>query len=51
MKEIQKTTLEKAALKIGISQKTARKYIKQKRLPNEQKKSNPCYRTNPFEAH
>ena len=51
MKEIQKTTLEKAALKIGISQKTARKYIKQKRLPNEQKKSNPCSRPNPFEAH
>jgi hypothetical protein len=51
MKEINKGTLEKAALKAGISQKTARKYIKQKRLPNEQKEGAPCSRPNPFEAH
>ncbi len=50
MKEIQKGTLEKASLKVGVSQKTARKYIKQKRLPNQQKKASPCH-PNPFEAH
>jgi hypothetical protein len=51
MKEIKKGTLEKAALKVGVSQKTARKYIKQKRLPNQQKKLPPRSRPNPFEEH
>ncbi|MCE3238941.1 MAG: hypothetical protein K0R24_1922, partial [Gammaproteobacteria bacterium] len=39
--EIKKGTLEKAALKVGVSQKTARKYIKQKRLPNRGSKPKP----------
>jgi hypothetical protein len=51
MKEINKGTLEKAALKVGISQKTARKYIKQKRLPNQQKEKPLRSYPNPFEAH
>lgn len=51
MKEINKGTLEKAALKVEVSQKTARKYIKQKRLSNQQKEASPRSRPNPFEAH
>ena len=51
MKEIQKGTLEKAALKVGISQKTARKYIKHKHLPSQQKKKPLRSYSNPFEAH
>ena len=51
MKEINKGTLEKAALKVGISEKTARKYIKQKRLPNPQKKRPSRSYPNPFEGH
>lgn len=51
MKEIQKGTLEKAALKVGISQKTARKYIKRKRLPSQQKEKPLRSHPNPFEAH
>lgn len=51
MKEINKGTLEKSALKIGISEKTARKYIKQKRLPNLQKKCPARSYPNPFEEH
>lgn len=50
MKEIHKGTLEKAALKVGISEKTARKYIKHKGLAKQKKK--PAHtRPNPFEAH
>ena len=51
MKEINKGTLEKAALKVGISEKTARKYIKQKHLPNSQKKYPARSYSNPFEEH
>lgn len=51
MKEIQKGTLEKAALKVGISQKTARKYIKHKHLPSQQKEKPLRSYSNPFEAH
>lgn len=51
MKEINKGTLEKAALKVGISQKTARKYIKQKRLPNPQIERSHRIYPNPFEVH
>ena len=51
MKEINKGTLEKAALKVGVSQKTARKYIKQKRLSNPQKDGSLRSYPNPFEAH
>ena len=51
MKEIQNGTLEKAALKVGISQKTARKYIKHKHLPSQQKEKPLRSYSNPFEAH
>lgn len=51
MKEINKGTLEKAALKVGVSQKTARKYIKQKRLPNPQQGCSLRTYPNPFEEH
>ena len=51
MKEIQNGTLEKAALKVGISQKTARKYIKRKHLPSQQKGKPLRSYSNPFEAH
>jgi hypothetical protein len=51
-KEIQKGTLARAALKAGLSEKTARKYIKLKDLPSVSTKER-IYRTriDPFEEH
>lgn len=51
MKEINKGTLEKAAIKAGISQKTARKYVRQKRFPDQQKDSPTRPYPNPFQEH
>ena len=52
MKECQKGSLEKAALKSGMSEKTARKYVKLKALPKDLKTERK-YRTrpSPFDAH
>ena len=49
MKEIQKGSLEKAAIKVGISKKTARKYAAQKQLPIPKTKRTHRTRVNPFE--
>ena len=52
MKEIQKGTLARASLKAGMSEKTARKYLRLKQLPEIQKDpsiSRAC--VNPFEIH
>jgi hypothetical protein len=51
MKEIQKGSLEKAAIKVGISKKTARKYAAQKQLPIPKTKRTHRTRVNPFEEH
>jgi hypothetical protein len=51
MKEIQKGSLEKAAIKVGISKKTARKYAAQKQLPIPKTKRTHRTRVNPFEGH
>jgi transposase len=52
MKEIQKGTLRRAAVKAAVSEKTARKYIRLKKLPSSLK-LNRSYRTrsNPFSLH
>lgn len=55
MKELHKSPLYRAALKVGISEKTARKYVKLKRLTNGDGTTleKPSHRTrkNPFETH
>lgn len=50
MKELNTKTLQKAALKAGISEKTARKYRKQT-LSDKQPETFPRINPNPFEAH
>ena len=50
MKELNIQTLQKAALKAGVSEKTARKYRKQA-LSNKKLETFPRVNPNPFEAH
>lgn len=51
MKEIQKGTLEKASLKAGVCQRTARKYIKQNRRPKSKKEESARVYPDSFEEH